>query len=707
MARTLEVKIVGDSSSLERAFAKANRSTAQFQRNTAKASKSTGFLKDFGKGAGISASIVGIATLGEAVHATFEEMANAQKVAAQTNAVLKSTGQVAGVTAQHVDDLALALLNKSGVDDEVIKSGENVLLTFTNIRNEAGKAGDIFDQATRAALDFSVRTGRSMDAASLAIGRALQDPAKAANALRRAQVVLTEAEQHAISVALKQGNTLKAQQLILQDLRKRYEGAAEAAGNTLPGKMNILRERSLNLAAALVQKLIPALGDTVQGLNDVVGAAEKVDNASKKLGGSQGGLGHMLRFLNKPIWRQAIDQFTQAGKVLGIIDENADKATGSIKGLGDAFSATALLTQGLKPGTFSDLPGVTPFQGHPVNITNEQRNQFRDKRLARMIDRVQDIPTLQGQIKRLREIAALVQKWIDAAKDVTRKQTLQDDLLQIQRDILSDQGQLADDAARAADAAKQKQQDALNAMIAALEFNVEKAGATATLNDDIAALKALIRGIQERMKLEGQTTDLLQQEFEAQQQIKDLRRQKELAREFGLLGLGATGDDPIPGLKALRRQFANISQAIAGTKIDTKANRALLDRIRKTLNLKSLEPEVRQKIRDLLNAVQDELKKGGDSIKTKFRAVDSGSFIRSLGLDLSPSDRARLQQALAGRVGRGGGLTVPGTPSAAFAGQGVVINGPVTINGVQDVKSMEHALTKRTKARSHVRRGAR
>ena len=48
-------------------------------------------------------------------------------------------------------------MKKSGVDDEAIQSGENLLLTFTNIRNEAGKGNDVFDQTTKAALDMSRR----------------------------------------------------------------------------------------------------------------------------------------------------------------------------------------------------------------------------------------------------------------------------------------------------------------------------------------------------------------------------------------------------------------------------------------------------------------------------------------------------------------------------------------------------------------------
>ena len=44
-----------------------------------------------------------------------------------------------------------------GVDDDAIKSGAAVLLTFTKIRNEVGKGNDVFNQATLAALVQALR----------------------------------------------------------------------------------------------------------------------------------------------------------------------------------------------------------------------------------------------------------------------------------------------------------------------------------------------------------------------------------------------------------------------------------------------------------------------------------------------------------------------------------------------------------------------
>src|SRR6187431_1819925 len=130
------------------------------------------------KGAALGVATAGFAALAAGIKVGADEFAQAAKVGAQTNAVLKSTGGVAGVSAKGVSDLAGALMEKTGVDDEAIQSGENLLLTFTNIRNEAGKGNDIFDQTTKAALDMSVALGTDMKTASMTLGKALNDPVK-------------------------------------------------------------------------------------------------------------------------------------------------------------------------------------------------------------------------------------------------------------------------------------------------------------------------------------------------------------------------------------------------------------------------------------------------------------------------------------------------------------------------------------------------
>ena len=58
----------------------------------------------------------------------------------------KNTGGAANVSADQVASLASSISSYSGIDDEAVQSGSNLLLTFTNIRNEAGKGNDVFNR---------------------------------------------------------------------------------------------------------------------------------------------------------------------------------------------------------------------------------------------------------------------------------------------------------------------------------------------------------------------------------------------------------------------------------------------------------------------------------------------------------------------------------------------------------------------------------
>jgi phage-related protein len=194
-----------------------------------------------------------------AARAGFRELEEAQKVAAQTGAVLESTGGAANVTAKHVDSLATSLSRMSGVDDETIAAGENLLLTFTNIRNEVGKGNDIFDQATSAITDMSVSLGQDMKSSAIQVGKALQDPIKGVTALRRVGVAFTEAQVKQIDAMVKSGHAMDAQKLILRELNTEFGGSAKAAGETLPGQLNKAKNAFDEVAGNVVTLLVPAL----------------------------------------------------------------------------------------------------------------------------------------------------------------------------------------------------------------------------------------------------------------------------------------------------------------------------------------------------------------------------------------------------------------------------------------------------------------
>jgi SLT domain-containing protein/phage-related protein len=176
-------------------------------------------------------AVAGVQFLKDSIAAARES----QKVTAQTNAVLRSTGQIAGVSAKQVGDLSTAISKKTGIDDEAIQSGENLLLTFTNIRNEVGKGNDIFNQAAQAITDLSASTNQSLKSSSIQIGKALNDPLKGITALSRVGVAFTSTQKAQIKALVEGGQVaalaaegITVTQAQFDKLAEKYKGAGAA-----------------------------------------------------------------------------------------------------------------------------------------------------------------------------------------------------------------------------------------------------------------------------------------------------------------------------------------------------------------------------------------------------------------------------------------------------------------------------------------------
>jgi len=332
MARKVSIDIVVDADQVNRGFKSVARGAEGL--NTSIGHLRIGFAALAKSTVVIFAVEKAMEALTGAVHSGIAEFKDNTQIQAQTQAAIKSTGGVAHVTARQIDELGQSLSNLSGVDDEVIRQGENVLLAFQNIRNFAGKGNQIFTEATKATLDFAVRSGRSVQAAAVAVGRALQDPAKAAGSLRRAYVVLTASEKAAIDSAVKHGDTLKAQRLIIADLEKRYGGAAAAAGKTLPGALNVLRERFKDLVGSGIGLVAPALTKAAVGLAGFVRKLSEAETTRAKFRIVFEGLEHIGRDLFRSVASEiaVIDWSRLAGQA-------REAASRIARQIGDALAA--------------------------------------------------------------------------------------------------------------------------------------------------------------------------------------------------------------------------------------------------------------------------------------------------------------------------------------------------------------------------------
>jgi transglycosylase-like protein with SLT domain len=227
-------------------------------------------IKEVGKTAG--AAFAGLAVIGFLKDANAEAR-ESQKVSAQTAAVIKSTGGAAGVTAGQIGDLATAISNKVGIDDEAIQSGENMLLTFTNIRNETGKGNKVFDQATQVVTDMSVAMGTDMKSSAILVGKALNDPKKGLTALSRVGVTFTKEQKDQITQMVASGDTMGAQKVILKELTKEFGGSAAAqatAGDKAAVAWGNLKEAVGTALTNVLDKVLPVLTTVVKWISQNV-----------------------------------------------------------------------------------------------------------------------------------------------------------------------------------------------------------------------------------------------------------------------------------------------------------------------------------------------------------------------------------------------------------------------------------------------------
>jgi phage-related protein len=234
------------------------------------ASNLSGGLKSVNSALGGLTAAAGIATaaigagLVVAVKTSLDAWKEQEAAIVQQIAVLKSTGNAAGKTTVELQKYATALSRITPYADEAIMAGQNLLLTFTNIK------GDKFDQATQTILDMSTALGQDLKSSAIQVGKALQDPILGVTALRRVGVNFSKANQDMIKSLVEAGKTEEAQAFILKELQTEFGGSAKAAGGTFGGQITILKNNIGELQEGFGQFMTQALTPLAYALNKLL-----------------------------------------------------------------------------------------------------------------------------------------------------------------------------------------------------------------------------------------------------------------------------------------------------------------------------------------------------------------------------------------------------------------------------------------------------
>lgn len=225
-----------------------------------------GRIGDVVKGAlsvGIAAGAgVVVAGLG-AIASGIGDAREAAQVMAQTEAVIRSTGNAAGFTADEVADMAGALSAAEGMSlfgDSDIQKGQNLLLTFTNIK-------ETLPDATQTMVDMAQALGTDVSAGAIQLGKALNDPINGITALTRVGVTFTEEQKAQIKTMQEAGDIAGAQKVILAELNKEFGGSAKAAADA-DGGWAKFNDRMGEVLEAVGARALPLLNKFADFLND-------------------------------------------------------------------------------------------------------------------------------------------------------------------------------------------------------------------------------------------------------------------------------------------------------------------------------------------------------------------------------------------------------------------------------------------------------
>jgi lambda family phage tail tape measure protein len=168
-----------------------------------------------------------------------------ERASKRIDAVLRATGNAAGLTRHELDQIAASVARNTEFADNQVMSAQGNLLKFGNIH------GDVFRRALKVSADYAAFTGSDMASATQALGSALADPIAGVRALQKEFRNLTFSEREHIEVLLANGEVEKAQIRILELVEKRVGGTAEKMNTGLVKAVSDLRKGWKALAETL------------------------------------------------------------------------------------------------------------------------------------------------------------------------------------------------------------------------------------------------------------------------------------------------------------------------------------------------------------------------------------------------------------------------------------------------------------------------
>lgn len=170
---------------------------------------------------------------------------------------LQATNNAIGMSASELYELASSFQDVSTYGDKAIMEVEKLFVASGRISKQA------LPKAIEATLDMASAMGEDLNSAAKRLAKTLADPKSNLDALKDANIQLTEAQKNEIKRLQEANNLYGAQSLILQSVANQYGGVAKAIADTDSGKLtqieNVWGDIKEGLGETLLDSISPAL----------------------------------------------------------------------------------------------------------------------------------------------------------------------------------------------------------------------------------------------------------------------------------------------------------------------------------------------------------------------------------------------------------------------------------------------------------------
>jgi hypothetical protein len=232
---------------------------------------------------------IGLTTPLIAAGAAFAGLAaDAEKSQAKLKSVFDSTGAAAFTSIEALQEHQKALAEATTFDDDAVAEAQAALLRFGTI------AGEQFTGATEAAADLAAFMETDIASAADQLGRALADPEKGMDRLRRSGIILSDEQRELVRSFTEVGDVASAQQVILDAISASLGNVAEDIAATDAGKLQQAMVQLGEAGEALGTFILPVFASVAGFLKDMAVGFQQLDPAIQQFIVIVGGIAVVL-----------------------------------------------------------------------------------------------------------------------------------------------------------------------------------------------------------------------------------------------------------------------------------------------------------------------------------------------------------------------------------------------------------------------------